>query len=336
MTWVGDLSRKSRSIRAILAAGAIVTTGVMWAAAPASAAPKGSITGTVTDKAGHPIAGIEVYAYVAGTTQIVGETNSAANGSYTEPGLATGEYDLYFFPSGSTGSWLSAWYKHATSEAGATAVSVTSPDATTVDIKVRPAGSINGKVTDPSGNPVGGIEVYAYVAGTTHIVSESSTASDGTFSEPDLVSGDYDLYYFNTSSPGSWLSEWYKHAASQSSATPVAVTVPDVTNVAIHLKQAATIAGTVTDSSDDPVQGIDVYAFVAGTTDIEWEAVTGADGSFAETNLAAGSYDLYYFAPNGGYESGWYLNAKKEKKATPIAVVPPETKDVQIVVVPEA
>ena len=323
-------------MRAILVIAATVMAVTLWAATPASATPKGSITGLVTDKGGNPIGGIEVYAFEAGTNQIAGEANSASNGSFTEPNLKTGDYDLYYFPSGSTGSWLSAWYKHATSEAGATPVSVTSPDATTVDITLRPAGTIDGTATSPSGKPVGGIEVSAYAAGTTQVVSESTTASNGTFSEPNLASGNYDLYYINTSSPGSWLTGWYKHATSESSATPVAVTVPDVTNVAIHLRRAATIAGTVTDKSDNPVPGIDVYAYVAGTTDIAWEAVTGAHGSFAETNLAAGSYDLYYFSTSGAYASGWYLNATKQKKATAIPVVPPKTTSVQIVVVPES
>lgn len=241
---------------------------------------------------------------------------------------------MFYFPSGSTGSWLSAWYKHASSEADATPVNVASPSATHIDITVRPAATIDGIVTDPSANPVAGIEVSAYQAGTNEVVWESTTGSDGTFSEPNLATGSYDLYYFNTSPPGSWLSEWYKHATSESSAKAVVVTVPSVTNVKIHLQPAATITGTVTDSSNTPVPGINVYAYVAGTTDIAWESVSGADGSFAETNLPAGSYDLYYFSAVGAYQSGWYLNAKKEKNATPIAVVPPQTKTVHIVVVP--
>jgi protocatechuate 3,4-dioxygenase beta subunit len=334
MTRLGGLSWTGRSFRAVLAVGAMVMSAIVCSALPASAASKGSITGFVRDKAGNPVAGIEVYAYVAGTTQIVGEVNSAANGSYTEPGLETGEYDLFYFPSGSTGSWLSDWYKHASSEADATPVSVTSPSTTTVDITVRPAATIDGTVTDPSGNPVGGIEVEAYEAGATDPAWESTTASNGTFSEVNLVTGDYDLYYFNTTSPGSWLSEWYKHDSSESSAKAISVTAPSVANVKIHLQAAATITGTVTDSSDNPVPDIDVYAYVAGTTDIAWESVTGTNGSFAETNLVAGSYDLFYFSDVGAYQSGWYLNAKKEKKATPIAVVPPQTTNVQIVVVP--
>ncbi len=324
MTRLGGLSWTGRSFRAVLAAVAMVMTATVFAALPASAAAKGSITGLVLDKAGNPIAGIEVYAYEAGTTQIVGETNSAANGSYTEPGLATGEYDLYYFPSGSTGSWLSAWYKHASSEADATPVSVTSPSATTVDITVRPAATIDGTVTDPSGNPVGGIEVEAYVVGGTEPAWESTTASNGTFSEVNLSTGDYDLYYFNTSAPGSWLSEWYKHASSESSAKAIAVTAPSVANVKIHLQPAATITGTVTDSSDKPVPDINVYAYVAGTTDIAWESVTAKNGSFAETNLVGRKLrPLLLRGLDGAYQSGWYLNAKKEKKATPIAVVPP-------------
>src|SRR5580692_5628805 len=106
-------SRRSR-IRMGLGVGALVMGATLCAGPAANAAsndsPQGSITGTVSDSSGDPISGIEVYAYVAGTAQIDGETESAANGSYTEPNLGAGSYDLYFFPSTSTGSWLSGWF----------------------------------------------------------------------------------------------------------------------------------------------------------------------------------------------------------------------------------
>jgi hypothetical protein len=320
--------------RAALTAGAVLAAGILWAAPAATAASTGSISGTVTNRGGDPISGIEIYAYVAGTTQIAGEVNSAANGTYSVPDLATGSYDLYYFPSGPTGSWLSGWYKHATSEATATPVTVTAPRDTHIDITVRPAGTIDGTVTDRAADPVSGIEIYAFVAGTTQIAGEVNSAANGTYSVPDLATGSYDLYYFPSGSTGSWLSGWYKHATSEATAVPVSVTVPNVSTADIRLRQAATISGTVTDSANSPVAGIDVYAYLSGTNQVAWEATTSTDGTFSELNLSAGGYELYYFSASGSWKKGWYRNAKTQAKATQITVTPPQTKTVQIVVQP--
>jgi hypothetical protein len=123
--------------------------------------------------------------------------------------------------------------------------------------------------------------------------------------------------------------------SSEATATPVGVTVPDTSTADIVLRKAATIDGTVM-GSGQPVDGIGVYAYDAGTTTVAWEASTGTNGSISLPNLASGSYDLYYFAPEGNWKSGRYKNAKSESKATPVKVTPPATKSVQIEVFPES
>jgi len=320
-----------------MAAGAVLTAATLFAVPADAATPgqkPGSIAGTVSNKAGDPISGIEVYAFDAGTTQIVGESESAPDGSYSEPNLQPGNYDIYFFPAAAAGSWLSGWYKHAKTQSKATPVVVVAKKAAEANITLKPAGTVDGTVTGPGGMPVSGIQVYAYPAGSDQPVAETESATGGTYTLSNLASGTYDLSYSPSGSTGSWLSGWYKHATSQATATPLQVTAPDATVAHIHVRVAATITGTVSDAAGDPVPGINVYAYVAGSSQIVWEATSAANGTFTEPNLAEGSYDLYYFALSGAWKTGWYENAKTQATATPIAVVPPATTTVEIVVKP--
>jgi hypothetical protein len=313
----------------------VVTCTTFWVGSIAGAAATGgAVSGQVVDQSGSPIQGIEVYAFDAGTNTIVGESESNSSGDYSEPGLATGSYDLFFFATNTTGSWLSGWYKNATSESAAKAVKVKAPATATANITVYPAGTISGTVTDDSGMPVASVSVAAYVSGTSAPINESTTSAEGTYSIPNLATGSYDISYGPIGLKGSWLSGWYKNATSESDATAVAVTAPETATANIEIQHAATIAGIVTDPEGDPVSDVNVYAYVAGTSTIAWEAVTSATGAFAEKNLPTGSYDLNYFSIGGQWKSGWYEDAKSETDATPIAISAPNRDTVKIVLKP--
>ena len=148
------------------------------------------IAGTVTGPSNEPVQGIEVWAFVAGTTggAPVGEVLSASDGSYAIPNLANGSYDLYYFPSSSTGSWLSGWYEDASSQQTATPVAVKAPDTSTADIVLEPGATIDGTVTG-DGHRLSGIQVTAYLAGTNTVAWESNSATNGTYSERNLPRG---------------------------------------------------------------------------------------------------------------------------------------------------
>jgi len=148
---------------------ALVVASVVWSlstAVSASATPTGSIVGSVKSPGGTEVAGIEVYVYPVGTTGIADEAKTATNGSYEATGLSPGKYDISYFNASSTGSWLSGWYRNATSQSTATAVRVMASGETVANITIRHAGTISGTVTDPSGDPVGQIAVWAYPVGS--------------------------------------------------------------------------------------------------------------------------------------------------------------------------
>jgi hypothetical protein len=332
------MGRRTLLRGALRGVGALGVGPLVWsliAVAPASATSTGSITGTVAN-AGQGISGIEVYVYKAGTTQVVSEAQTGSNGSYDATALSPGQYDISYFNGDSEGSWLSGWYKNATSEASATPVKVKSAGVTDVNITIRQAGTITGVVTDPSGNSVPGIAVWAYPVGSAQPSWEGSTNSSGVYNELNLSSGQYDVSYTPSGAKGSWLSGWYEDAMSQASATPVTVQVPSTATVDITLTPGATIVGRVTSAAGSPESDVDVYAYAVGSPTVVDESATSSNGWFSERNLGSGSYDLYYFSATGIWKSGWFQNAKTQAHATAITVTPPQRMKVSIVVYPSS
>lgn len=173
------------------------------------------------------------HVHPAGSALLVHEIASAADGRYTARNLPTGSYQLQYFPSSSTGSRLAGWYSNATDQAHATIVSGTAPDTTTADIRLRPAATIGGTVTNGSGTPIAGVSVSAFVAGTGTIAWESTSAGDGSFSLPNLASATYDVDFGATSL---YVSAWYRNASTEASATPVRATLPRATKIHMVLR----------------------------------------------------------------------------------------------------
>jgi hypothetical protein len=221
---------------AVVFVAAVIGTILVRAAASGPSSAKGAIAGVVTNPTGQPVAGMRVDVYMPGQSQPVRESLSAVDGSFNETNLATGVYHVYYFPSSAQGGWLSGWYKSTDSEARATAVHVSAPKTTRVTIALSKAATITGKVTDPAGHPVAGIGVWAYEAGTANIAWETQSAADGSFSDVNLASGTYDVYYFST---GAWKSGWYRDATNEATATPVKVVAPTAVTIAITLQRTS-------------------------------------------------------------------------------------------------
>lgn len=166
--------------------GALLALGVpLLAASPASAAGftvSGTVTGT---EAGLPaLAGIKVEVADASTELPVTSTTTAANGSYSIPGL-DGDYYLSF--SSPTGLRKAVTYYF---------VSVTD-DSPGNDVQLDPAGAIAGVVRDGSGTPIQAlVQLYRSTDGPFGLdpVDEVTAAADGTYRFGGLDAGtDYAL-----------------------------------------------------------------------------------------------------------------------------------------------
>lgn len=213
----------------------VTVTGGASATADITLRRAATISGVVRDPSGAGVGGIEVYLHPAGSAVVVDEVSTAADGTYAERNLPTGAYQLEYFPSSSTGSWLAGWYRGAADQAHATTITATAPRTVRADIRLRPAATIAGTTTTTSSAPVAGVGVVAYVAGTLTVAWEGSSAADGSWSLPNLAAGSYDIAF---TAPSPYRSGWYRGATTEAQATPVTATPPGTTTIHIVLHPA--------------------------------------------------------------------------------------------------
>ena len=168
----------ARRVAASACAVTVVTAAfVGMTATSASAAPAGSISGTVTAAAGGaPMAGICVGAFLHGPdeTLLGNAVATAADGTYTIPNLPVGNVDVEFYGSGlCTGGGVvtnvvNQWYNNQLTPGTATPVAVADSVTTAnVNAAMVAGGTITGSVTaSVGGAPLNGICVNAMIPGT--------------------------------------------------------------------------------------------------------------------------------------------------------------------------
>ena len=158
----------------------------------------------------------------------VGETVSAANGTYSVTGLPAGTYALAFSPLPAAGNYAASYYPDVPDLPRARYVTVGNGQVVSnVDEHVYAPGSISGTVTDASGHPLQGVYVEAEIR-----------ESDGSFWLADLAhptdgNGNYAIPGVP---PGAWLVQFsdganvttfgfqlYERARDPANATPVLV-----------------------------------------------------------------------------------------------------------------
>ena len=173
----------------------------------------GSITGTVTDASGSPLAGICVAAS-GNTYSQFGSAVTASNGSYTITGLPTDTYTVSFGPGcGNGGPYANQYYDNIPQSGTPAQVSVTA-GATTPSIGDTlqysyPVGSISGTVTNGSGSGVGGICV-GLIGAFGQLVATAVTSSNGGYQIGLQAVGTYPIvFYTGCGNTGNYDTEFY-------------------------------------------------------------------------------------------------------------------------------
>jgi hypothetical protein len=310
----------------LLADAVTVTSGATTPNVNATMSPGGQITGTVTDGT-NPLQNIEVDVYDSGGTLLT-ELCTAANGTYTASGLATGVYHVGFNTSGlnecGVSTYLSQYYNNKSTLLSADPVSVVAGSPTTgVNATMLAGGHITGTVTDGT-NPLENIEVDLYNTGGT-LLTEVCTAANGTYTIDGLASGSYRVG-FNASGDAAcgtsnYRAQYYNGQSTFGSATPVSVTAPSTTpNVNAALSVGAQISGQVTDKSTGAgVPFIDVELFDSGggfVTDV----TTDSSGNYTLAGLPDGSYKVEFFDGAGNYATQYYNNEPNQAAADLVQV----------------
>lgn len=211
--------------------------------------------------------------------RVVGTTTSAANGTYSFPGIqASAGYTVSITP---PGGWIADSPRSRPVDLSAT-------DAVAdFSMHVIVPVAVGGTVRDTGGNPVPGATVELAPGVTT------VTGPDGT-------------YLFDHADVGSYTVQVTGVPAGYTVVTPAQpVTVPSgsetpILGVDFQVRENPSLGGTVTDAAG-PVAGVVITATgPSGTV----SAVTGADGTYTLPRLDAGSYSVTVTAPDGYVISG--------------------------------
>ncbi len=236
------------------------TTGVNFVLASGA-----SISGTVTDSAGSPIANADLNAWNTAGGDGSGWAMTDSDGTYTITGLSSGIYHVEV----SSGSYASA----------TTTVTVTSgQDVTGVDFVLSLGGSISGTVTYSDASPAPNLRVECWnEMGSGG--GESWTESDGTYTISGLSTGTYRVEVRIDDSTANYAVDSQMVSVTAGSETSGANFV---------LSAGGSISGTVTDASG-AVANIRVECW--NEQGSGWgDAMTATDGTYTINGLSTGTY----------------------------------------------
>ena len=288
----------------------------------------GSISGTVTGKAGHRLPGVCVFAVntkgtsaLGGATALLATINASdltltgSRGTYQMSGLAAGRYQVWFEPCTGSSRYAEQWFRGKSSAQAATAVTVRAGRATAaIDGRLVTGGTISGHVVNAAGKPLRNICIVA-AAGSTGPIGEAVTGKTGSYTVPALASGRYTVEFSPCDSQN-----------LITVATQVQVTAPHAkTGVNATMHPGGSISGAITASSGPPVSQACVEIYSGNSAEPVETAYTGLDGSYLVTGLAAGTYQVYFGDPEclfgtPGIAPQWYNDQATQTAATGVDV----------------
>ncbi len=297
--------------RARLALPALLLAVGVFAGSPAlssslvAAAETNTVSGTVNDVHGAPMANVQVHVWSAAGAPVAGSASTDASGMYSL-GLAAGSYLLYFAPptdAQGMGWWSATGFKYSMTDAGA--IDLTAGDAPGADLVMPDAIYIRGTVTAAGSVPIAGIQVMAsrkegdstwFYYGTTdsagtYRVNIPPAAFTVSFTD---ASGVYPYVFYSTSGV----------TVTESAASVVTVASTSVSGIDATLAAGLHITGTVTDLNGLPLKGITVRSYTADLHELghTW---SDADGKYSLPMLR-GSYLLVFEEYTQTYLSGYW------------------------------
>jgi Carboxypeptidase regulatory-like domain len=196
------------------------------------------------------------------------------------------------------------------------------------------AGTIEGEASDAgSSEPIAGVHVCAY--GPTE--GCALTGAGGEYSLSGLGAGSYKVEFNAVEAGLDYITQYYDGQSSYEKADPVSVGGGSTAaGIDAALEAGGLIAGTVTDaSSEEPIEGVEVCAFVIGTDNIHC-AATDAAGEYTVIGLPTDDAYKVEFAV-AGYVTQFYDGKPSWFKGNFVAVTAPETTsgiDAQLEAVP--
>ncbi len=326
-----------------------LSEGVKLGGIDVSLADGATISGRVTAMNGGQSLGaveIEVYRYEASNTSwnwmepINGISVTDSTGGYSIKGLPAGIYRLLYRDS--SGAYAQEYYNDALSIHTAQSVELEEGDqAIDRNVALADGATISGAVrAQQGGAPLEQIQVdlYRYDTRWEHwspvsMSPEVYTDHAGRYTVRGLPSGSYRIGFRDGSA--AFAPEFYGDAWTVETATSVSLPSAgtQLDGIDIALDGAATLQGTVTDSTGAPLEGIlvSVYEYdpltrVLGTSWAVRSAYTDASGNYTLQGLSPRPHRVGFRDPAGAYAQEFYADAPMVGMATVLSLTPGENR----------
>jgi len=282
----------------------------------------GTISGTVTNADGQGLAGVSVkLRWQSDGVWHTRWTSTMESGAYEFYPLKDGTYYVGFTPSA---PYKAEWWDDRPTRLQADPIVIAGgADRTGIDAVMGKGGSISGRLTDLTGQPVttdSEIYLYRWKSDGPQWVGWTSPAPDGSYTFGGLTPGRYAVEFYAYP----YLGEWYDDALSWEQATPITVGRDEaVSGIDAVMTRGSTISGIVIGAEGAGIDGVQVTAYrYDPDSDYWWDVTTvrtARDGSYEVPRLPGGTYRVRFLG-TGEYFGEWYDNARTEGAATSIEV----------------
>ncbi|MFF5054528.1 carboxypeptidase regulatory-like domain-containing protein [Micromonospora sp. NPDC000663] len=231
--------------------------------------PGAVITSTIVDKqTGAPVRDVCLDAYLPKQASLrdgYGEC-SDGNGRIQVGPLVGGTYKLFALPQeGAYGrQWVGAEGGTGDERQAVDVVATVGQVTAGPTVRLDPAGTVTGTVTDSTGKPLSSIDISVLTGHPGIGVQDASTDKRGVYTIDRL--GPYAWPLVFTGQP--WASEWSGDATSRFTATPVTVTAGAAATQDAQLDQGVTLTGTFRTPDGTPYVGGYAIARSVDTGDI--------------------------------------------------------------------
>jgi hypothetical protein len=309
-----------------------VTAGQTTVNIDAQLAEGGAISGQVTNESAEGIEGIYFRVFDLAGNFINGVLTDS-DGNYNVNGLAAGSYKVDFYTAITSESYVREWYNDKDSFNSADPVDVTVGATTTIDAVLELGGIVTGRVSNDSDSGIQNVRVD--VKDMNNIRKAwAFTDENGDYTVKGFPGGSYKVYFNATTSSENYIPEWYNNKDSFANGDTISVTAGQtVTGIDAVLVPGCSISGTVTDTSANPIQLVEVYACDMAGNYI-FGGYTDSSGNYEVNGLLPGSYkvlfypyelnhygvDWYGLPRNYNYKYQWYNNKENFADADMVAV----------------
>jgi hypothetical protein len=282
----------------------------------------GKISGYVKDPSEAGLYNVSIDVYNAQYETYMGHANTDDNGYFEIPGLIPGNYKIYttYF-----NIYPSEWYSDKTAHETADVVTVAEGGNTEVSIILGGndpgATAVTGRVTNYSGSGIENVNVNIYDL-DNNFINSASTDSNGDYAFEGIPAGDYKVY-FDTSTAGNWLAEWYENKEAFDEADTITVAPGQaLENIDAQLAEGGVISGRAMNEAEVGVEGVQVEVRDLENNVID-TANTDANGDYTIEKLPANSYKVYFDVnnANGYYVGQWYNNRDSFDTANIVVVM---------------